>query len=358
MKFKEPTISHRPFLCDFLPFDNDFIHLLQEPNGEQPWSFLDAWFSPESLDTISRCTLKKWLAWAVFDTSLEEFDRSNPKGTQIHQMMEKMIDDIEKDRKTKFPNVVKINIDRSDENDCDNRTLNDVDKKESSQLIRLNLDPCTSQHRAFIYYAVTTSMDSLCDLWLYYYYGFRRFSEGPLSYWHLKRECNTNGNNNDKSQELLPIVFVHGVGIGLSQYLPFLRQLTKSERSKRDILLVELPHVSMKLNVEIIPSVSTIVDSIEKAMKSHGMNQATFVGHSLGSFTVAAINNLNPKLVDGIVLIDPVCFQLWEADLVKNFCYRQPITPMQKIQYYHISQEEFWWHENVLFPQDLPEKSR
>jgi pimeloyl-ACP methyl ester carboxylesterase len=48
-----------------------------------------------------------------------------------------------------------------------------------------------------------------------------------------------------------------------------------------------------------------------------------WVAHSLGSCLVAAIQKAKPELVQSLVLIDPVCFLLWEVDVLENFCYRQ-----------------------------------
>ncbi len=45
----------------------------------------------------------------------------------------------------------------------------------------------------------------------------------------------------------LPIVFVHGIGIGLSQYLQIIDMLPKDT----DVFLVEWPHVAMQMSHDV-----------------------------------------------------------------------------------------------------------
>jgi pimeloyl-ACP methyl ester carboxylesterase len=102
------------------------------------------------------------------------------------------------------------------------------------------------------------------------------------------------------------------------------------------------------------------------AMKRYKMPPALWMAHSLGTFVFAAVQRLQPALIAGVVLVDPVCFMLWEPDLLRNFCYCKPETPMQIIQHYHISRElsishyfhrHFWWHECVQFAHQMPAQS-
>lgn len=154
------------------------------------------------------------------------------------------------------------------------------------------------------------------------------------------------------------------VGIGLSTYLPFLLQI--ASRAKRTIVLIELPHVSMKLNVHVIPRMEIIAECSAVLFQQEGLPPALWVAHSLGTFVFAVVHRLQPALVAGVVLLDPVCFLLWEPDLLRNFCYCSPETPMQIVQNYHVCRElsishyfhrHFFWHECVQFAHEMPAKS-
>eukprot|EP00899_Mesostigma_viride_P009905 jgi/Mesvir1/18916/Mv18903-RA.1 len=342
------------------------------PPGEKPFQFLDGWFHPVPLEALGRDNLKVWLAWALFDRRLSQVS------SEAAERLEEIVTEIEQKRGIHF-RATPI--------------------PHRARLYCLNLDPVIAQHRPLVYYAATSAMDLASDAMLYVM-GFRRHTVGGISYWFLpcdrtksprtpgragSRESALPGEpgSNKKTDEVevdvgaegaedassdeqqRPIVFVHGVGVGLVTYLPFVRALARSQRGSRPILMLELPHVSMKLGAAV-PRMSTIARSAKRAMAEHGLGPALWVGHSLGTFIVAAVNELHPELIHSVVLIDPVCFLLWEADLVRNFCYRTPSTPMQVIQHFHISRElfishyfhrHFFWIECVFFAEQLPSKA-
>ena len=126
--------------------------------------------------------------------------------------------------------------------------------------------------------------------------------------------------------------------------------------------MIELPYVSMKLN-QPVPSMKITATCIADIMTKHQLPPALFVGHSLGSFVVARTLRQRPEIISNVILVDPVCFLLWEPTLITNFIYRAPVTAMQRIQHYHISRElsinhffrrHFWWHQCVLLGDHLP----
>ena len=74
-----------------------------------------------------------------------------------------------------------------------------------------------------------------------------------------------------------PLVFVHGVGMGLATYISFILALVRSVGSVRRILLIELPHVSMKLGREDVPSMDTVLQTAAAIFKQHGLAPALWV---------------------------------------------------------------------------------
>lgn len=301
-------------------------------DDENPYGFLSSWFSVSTLSQVSRYHLKQWLAWAVFDRQLEEI-----VSPSVLEEIEEMIADGEKEFNVCVPH------------------MSNEDKRPSA--MRLNVDPVRALHRPLVYYAVTSLVSFVGDgvlMWM----GFRRERIGPVYFWirHPKPTCNP-------VETEAPLVFVHGVGIGLAAYLPLLAKLSKSQRT---IMFIELPHVSMKLNVDVVPRMDVIAECAAIAMKRYNMPPSLWMAHSLGTFVFAAVQRLQPALIAGVILVDPVCFMLWEPDLLRNFCYCKPETPMQIIQHYHISRElsisyyfhrHFWWHECVQFARQMPHQS-
>lgn len=297
--------------------------------GESPYEMIKHWFGVSTLAKISRLQLKEWLSWALFDRKYEELLNEEQK--------------IEMDwRIQEGEKAFSI-------------TIPDEALEEVPAAMRLNVDPVLAEHRPLIHYVATGLMSFGSDIALYAR-GFRRHEVGPVSFWILK---------GDDAKP--PLVFVHGVGIGLATYLPFLLKLSSAEhRSGRTLILIELPHVSMKLNVDVIPRMETIAECAAIMFKQHNLQPALWVAHSLGTFVFAVVNRLQPDLVAGVVLCDPVCFLLWEPDLLRNFCYREPDTPLRIIMNFHVCRElsisyyfhrHFWWHECVQFANQMPKKS-
>ncbi|KAG5192759.1 hypothetical protein JKP88DRAFT_274703 [Tribonema minus] len=335
------------------------------------YQFLDLWFpGASSLSEVGRDELVSWLAWAFFGKTVEEIKAEGPDAADELEALTQEIETSVATRGVKLP------------------------KGSTGVTVRrLNLDPVTSKHRPFIYYACTLIMDTAAGIAIRAA-GFRRYSLGNI--WYYVREApkqqpqqhvtNFNGNFNrnssapldssssaqqSSSAPLPPLIFVHGVGMGLATYIFFVLKLVRGVTSTSDststrqrrIMLIELPHVSLKLGQENVPSVSEFVATAEAAIQRHGFGPSRWIGHSLGTCLVGAFLKAKPHLVHSVVLIDPVCFLLWEVDILENFCYRQPSTAMQDIIHYHMSQElfishffhrHFWWYESVLFASDIP----
>jgi len=301
--------------------------------GESPYSFLKTWFGVSTLARISRRELKEWLAWALFDRRFDEI-----VSPDLCREMEERIAGGE----AAFAIVVP-----------------DEALEVVPSAMRLNVDPVVAEHRPLVYYAVTSLIRLGADAALRAQ-GFRRHAVGAVLFWILQ------GDDEDVQREP-PVVFVHGVGVGLATYLPFLLALSSREhRRGRTVVLLELPHVAMQLNVDVIPRMENIAECAAIVFRRFNLPPALWVAHSLGTFVFAVIQRLQPALVAGVVLLDPVCFLLWEPDLLRNFCYNTPSTPMQIVQSYHICRElsisyyfhrHFWWHECVQFAKQMPSKS-
>jgi len=165
-----------------------------------------------------------------------------------------------------------------------------------------------------------------------------------------------------------PIVFIHGIGAGLIIYLPFLLHLhSHPNRRNRRIILVSMPYISMRFpSTRGIPSRKSFLVSFNALCSQLNVKSATFVGHSYGTVTLSWILGQHPDLVDSAVFIDPVCFELSEPDIIYNFFYRSPRALAEIFTWYFVRVElgiayfigrHFWWFENILFAEQLPERS-
>jgi pimeloyl-ACP methyl ester carboxylesterase len=193
------------------------------------------------------------------------------------------------------------------------------------------------------------------------------------------------------------VVFIHGLGQGLSFYLAFLANLTRGDRKAhdapdpdpapadaaadspaaiaaalqalaaaagRDVFLVEMSYIAGRV-WEQVPSSLQVVDFIASMLAAHGYAQATFVGHSFGSFSAAWCIRYRPQMVASCMLIDPVALCLCWPTTCYQFVYDEPRSLAQALRCLAVSKElgidrvmkrSFWWLENCMFLQNLPSR--
>ncbi|GIM02000.1 hypothetical protein Vretimale_6706 [Volvox reticuliferus] len=99
-----------------------------------------------------------------------------------------------------------------------------------------------------------------------------------------------------------PVLFLHGVGLGLLPYLNFLLRLSSLGRPA---VAVEVRHLSMRLCTEV-PEEDEIVERIAGALQHHGVRQVHVVAHSYGTFMASRLVHLHRPLVASLTLLDPV----------------------------------------------------
>lgn len=111
------------------------------------------------------------------------------------------------------------------------------------KVIRLTLDPVRVAQRPFILYAFVWAAQKLVigNAWLQ---GFRRHREGSTNYIIRIPPGWTPSTNAPESQQ--PLLFIHGLGMGLVQYMSLLLHLGKAKNlQERPIIVLVQPHISM-----------------------------------------------------------------------------------------------------------------
>ncbi|KXZ48623.1 hypothetical protein GPECTOR_26g526 [Gonium pectorale] len=89
-----------------------------------------------------------------------------------------------------------------------------------------------------------------------------------------------------------PIVFLHGIGIGLLPYQRFLDELAAA-CPDRPLVALEYKHVSMRLTGHV-PSVDEMAVGVSEALAALGYGSATLVGHSYGTLVASRFSKLFP----------------------------------------------------------------
>lgn len=162
------------------------------------------------------------------------------------------------------------------------------------------------------------------------------------------------------SATTLPIVFLHGIGIGLWPYVPFLSDLPPTG----PVLAVEILPICMRLTKTNILARPDFLRHFKDILRQHGIDRFVLVGHSYGSVLTTQVlhdTELGPQ-VEAVVLIDPVTLLLHLPDVAYNFTRRMPRTANEWQLWYVASMDpgialvlgrHFFWRENVIWKDEL-----
>lgn len=179
-------------------------------------------------------------------------------------------------------------------------------------------------------------------------------------YWHRPHTSKTK----------LPILFVHGIGIGLYPYVKFLAELNSQEGledggpdDQVGIIALELMPVSFRITHSALRR-DDLCKEVAAILAYHNYSKVVLVSHSYGTVISthllqhpATQNSIGP-----IVLIDPVSILLHLPDVAYNFTRRVPYHANEHQLYYFASMDmgvshtlarNFFWIENVLWKKDL-----
>lgn len=209
-----------------------------------------------------------------------------------------------------------------------------------------------------------------------------------------------------RSRTKLPIVFIHGIGIGLLPYIPFLRELAAQDPDV-GILAIEILPMSMHITEPPLAR-DAICDAITRILNAHGLRRIVLAGHSYGTAisayllrrqwgsvdrplipptptptmrlpqrsTPGSANHVSNivdadangdgsdggDLIAATLLMDPIPFLLHHPAVAYNFVYRSPRYANEWQLWYFASRDadvaralsrHFFWFECVLFREDV-----
>jgi pimeloyl-ACP methyl ester carboxylesterase len=222
----------------------------------------------------------------------------------------------------------------------------------STPMYSLTQDPIGIFHRPFIFYVATRAIDLGSRAWLY----SKNFTRTDYAHIHSFIRVG-------KSVEL-PIVFFHGLGVGLASYIPFLGALIE-QFPDRTFLFFEMPSIAMRATVtHCLPE--KFVDSVALICAEMGFEKVYAVAHSFGTIVICWLDRYYPGLVEHRIFVDPVCFSLWTPHTMHNFLYRKPVKPHHYLFTYVAAMEPgtqlylrrfFVWNINTYFTPNLPNNS-
>lgn len=161
----------------------------------------------------------------------------------------------------------------------------------------------------------------------------------------------------------LPIVFLHGIGIGLYPYVHFLSDLPPTS----PVLAVEVLPICMRLTRTNILAKQDFLRHLKDILRQHNIDRFVLVGHSYGTaLSSHVLKDAELSLnVEGVVLVDPVSLLLHLPDVAYNFTRRMPTTANEWQLWYLASMDpgialvlgrHLFWRENIIWKDELVTK--
>lgn len=154
--------------------------------------------------------------------------------------------------------------------------------------------------------------------------GFERHVVGPVSYYFHPGSSEWADEDDNSATENTPIVFVHGIGVGLIVYIPLIDALLKTGRP---LFFPEIPYVTAFRPWQSRHSVlqpAVVCNTMSAMLASHGFLKGVFIGHSYGTSWISYMCKYASHSVAAAMFLDPVCFCLHVPRLTKSFVYMPP----------------------------------
>lgn len=294
---------------------------------------LRSWFHFAPVSDIYEDNVREWLAWAFAARSLQD-TLADPKYAELINGGLEMVK-----RRTAWDDMKK--------------GYNPTVKS-----IRLTLDPVRTMHRPFGYYVVTNGVSWGTIVWLRLFKGFKKERSGKCEFLVKPPKALKKGEKRG-----LPIVFLHGLGIGLGQYITLLKKLG----DHRDGVVILLqPHISTNIfSSQFLspPSKDDQAAALISLLSKHHMSSVATLSHSNGTMVLGWLLRHSPSLFVRNILVDPVSFCLWEGSVCYSFIHRRWATGIEVLLGYFVGRElgtahtiarRFLWFDMILWADEFP----
>lgn len=249
------------------------------------------------------------------------------------------------------------------------------------QPVRLTIDEVNVNWRPLTWYVMALGGNWMLRHWLVSSYGARFGCYNGLEYFVRIPE------SWDAVHGRRPLVFLHGLGLGMMQYKIFLSDLLRNH-SDRPLLFPLQPHISQNIfhvrfltpmprremvtclvgllrELSWVPPVDELDDTLElyKNTKSSMSSGVVVLSHSYGSFVHTWLLKAYPHMAVRSCFVDPVAICCWEGDMCHNFIYKPCTTGSDLLMRYFVGtelgvantlQRHFDWVSNSLWFEDIP----
>jgi pimeloyl-ACP methyl ester carboxylesterase len=273
---------------------------------------LRIWFHHAQLEDIYTDNVRQWLSWAFAGRPLAQVKDNAEMSGLIDEGLEMIKHRLQwHDMKEGFnPNVTAI---------C------------------LTIDKMKVISRPLGYYVVCNGVTHGTIAFLRWFRGFHYEYSGECSF--LVKPPVNKPSSSSKKERALPILFLHGLGIGLGQYMHFLGQLAKHEDG---VVILVQPHISADITHRHFldpPNKDAQADAIFHLLQRLNMPKVTTLSHSNGTMVLGWILRRHPEVCANNILVDPVSFRLWEGNVCYTFVYKQWNTMIDVLLGYFVARE-------------------
>lgn len=344
-------------------------------NIPDPESYIRLWFHGAPLDDIKRDNIAEFILWAFFDREGTDGDGPiqgpGPDDDDITAELDYYVLLTEKLLGRPIP-----------------------PGRGPATCLRLTIDKVEQRYRSLLWYVIVSGIDLTTHLCLardgFRYYGplaRKTLSVFPprlqavptlLPFPGAKRYTSASGEigfwyRPHTAKNARPVVFIHGIGVGLWPYTPFLNEIGRPTGSKGNdddqigVIALEILPISTRLTdtplrrEDFINHLGTILSANAPEWLENGF---VLVSHSYGSVLTTHIIR-DPDLapyVKGVVLIDPVTLLLHLPDVAYNFTRRPPQMANEWQLWFFASMDvgvaeglgrHFFWRENQIWKEEL-----
>jgi pimeloyl-ACP methyl ester carboxylesterase len=316
-----------------------------------PRKYLSLYFYGADVSTLHRGDLAAWLAWRLWNREPEHADVDRAE-------LEYYISYTE-DEVLQCPEL--------------------PEGRSGARFMAVTNEPVRMCHRPLLWYALVAAVDTIACMGMWKL-GFtwharsfevvRSFPFRPLSafastspsshfsYWHLP--------HTSKDAQCLPVVFIHGIGVGLHFYLPLLSELLPHCRKHGiGIVALELLPVSNRITSPL-PSAEETLTALLHILDSHQWRRCVLLTHSYGSVLGAYMlrDRRTRSRIRDLIFVDPVAFSFHPPEVAFNFLRRRPRTASERQLWYFASMDpdvaqtltsRFRWVESSLWRENLEE---
>ncbi|KAI0774240.1 hypothetical protein C8Q74DRAFT_1200407 [Fomes fomentarius] len=332
----------------------------EDPRAVDFRNYLRTWFGKVPWSSIHRHEMFAWLYWSVFNAPFSGIDNvSEVEQKVLHEVIELL----ERRAGTSIPDG----------------------SNPAATPHLLTLDPVNVSWRPLLWYLGVAFSNAIIRRRLGTKWNAKVATYKGLEY-VLRIPSTWNAASGPR-----PIVFMHGLGLGLTQYRRYIEHMFVA-LPNHPILVPLLPHVSQEIlhprflrpmsreeltqrlagllielgwaRPQVAPDSSDSEEKVATKDATHDSPKGvTMLSHSNGSFGHAWMLKGHPKMITRSCFVDPVVFCSWEGDLCYNFVYRPCANGLDLIIKYFVGtelgvanflQRHFDWSENCLWYEQIP----